>query len=118
MLDHEQAHQKTSSIMKAVHVVLNKLNSTESKILLKIQENSNFPFSEALPGTVLKVCTEDELFENMKSSYSLYIDLHRSFNRYLKEVSEPADQLLKFIRVETSKQIRNSVKKELFYTYS
>ena len=91
-------HKKYISLIQDIQNVLAKLTSTEVTIINVIRENIHAPSHPQLLQIKGTVNSEDELFENMKACYSLFINLQQSFNYYVKEssVSQTRSRVVEF----------------------
>ena len=68
-----------------IQITSRKLNTIEHSIIHTIKENTNHVNYSWATETKLAVTNEEELYENMKYGYELFIDLQQSFNMLLKE---------------------------------
>lgn len=96
---------KYSSLVQGVQIALNKLDATESRIIYSMQKNTNWKMYCASIEDEFTMNSEEDLFENMKMSYNLLIELQRAFY-HLFEVSissEKAEQII-------GKQITQTIK--------
>lgn len=74
-------------MMQRIDICSRKINITERRIIhvIKQQTNSYIPPAEKK----FSIESEDELFDEMKYAYNLFIEMQRTFNYYLKEYRLP-----------------------------
>ena len=86
----EHVNEKVVFMLQKIQIALNKLSHTEQAIIYILHENVYATSYNPQLQKQFFLEGEEELFDNMKNSYNLYIELQKTFNSYLKEGSSPS----------------------------
>lgn len=109
----EESTNKTHAlIMQRIQIAFNKLHLVETKIIYMIKKQTNNTSSVTLEATKHSMENEDDLFENMKYCYNLFIDLQKSMYVYFKERTA-VKQVSKVIQLASIKGLQDSFKTQL-----
>ncbi len=73
------------AIQQQLQDALNAIQNLECSIIFLIKDNSKNPINKNLEKAKIKISNEDELFEQMKKGYNVFVELQRSFNAFFKE---------------------------------
>lgn len=84
-VDNAAGNEKYISIIQRIHIALNRLDSTETSILLCIKESTKIPTFNPFSKMTLGEWSENEMFKTMKNNYIRIVDLQKSLNDFLKD---------------------------------
>lgn len=101
-VDNAAGNEKYISIIQRIHIALNRLDSTETSILLCIKESTKIPTFNPFSKMTLEEWSENEMFKTMKNNYIRIVDLQKSLNDFLKD-NVPTPSSSKVVKLENAR---------------
>lgn len=101
-VDNAAGNEKYISIIQRIHIALNRLDSTETSILLCIKESTKIPTFNPFSKMTLGEWSENEMFKTMKNNYIRIVDLQKSLNDFLKD-NVPTRSSSKVVKLENAR---------------